>query len=569
MTRTAMLPRSARAAIVAAALVALSHVPAAGSPTTTPSTRPADSSTVAHSFTLGNPFAGPDATDAVEPTPANTGFFDLLRSYVPDTEAESTVDVAPEASTQVAGVNETEIVADLVAPDQIVDGRFAVVVNDSQIIRTSRPFSRVAIGRDDLAEVRPLGPTELLVTGKQTGTTELVFWDDQRRSQSFVLQSAADLRQVQDKLDELLPDSEIRVVDIGGKIGLMGIARDVQEADMADRISSAYGDTENMLQMPGGQQIALRIRFAEVSRSAGKQFGVNFGFTDGGGTIAGSNIGQITPLGFFTDPDTGGVTGLGIPDPNTGAQLFGVGTLAGDPFAYYINALRESNLLRVLADPELVVMSGEQGEFLAGGEYPIPVPQEEGIAIEYRQFGIRLAYEPIVLGDGRIRMKLVSEVSDLDDTIALAIGGVRVPGLRTRNTATTVEMRDGQTLAISGLLRSNTVASKSVVPLLGDVPVLGALFRSTRYQRQETELVVLITPRLVAPLDPDSVSPAPGQTWKHPNDIELMVFGQLGGDAGVALPDDADRVGSDDQSRGTAPGLRASYAFEPATPIEQ
>ena len=561
MTRTAMLTRPARAAVVAAALLALGHAPAAADPATTmPSTQPA----AAEPRTLANPFAGPEGDEPSHPL--GSGLFDLFRSLAPAVEPDAAV--TPEEQAGI-DVSDKAAVADLVAAGQIVDGRFAVVVNDSQIIRTNRPFSRVAIGRDDLAEVRPLGPTELLVTGKQTGTTQLVFWDDQRRSQSLVLQSAADLRQVQDKIDELMPDSEVRVVDIGGTIGLVGTARDVVEADMAERISKSYGPTENLLQMPGGQQIALRIRFAEVSRTAGKEFGVNFGFTDGAGTVAGSNIGQITPLNFLRDVD-GNAAGLGIPDPNTGAQLFGLGSLNGDPFAYYVNALRQSNLLRVLADPELVVLSGEQGEFLAGGEYPIPVPQEEGIAIEYREFGIRLAYEPVVLGDGRIRMKLISEVSDLDDTIALAIGGVRVPGLRTRNTATVVEMRDGQTLAISGLIRSNAIASKSVIPLLGDVPVLGALFRSTRYQRQETELVVLITPRLVAPLDPDVVPPAPGQTWSHPNDVELMLLGQLGGDAGVALPDDADAAGRDDQARGAspAPGLRASYAFEQAKPIE-
>ena len=199
----------------------------------------------------------------------------------------------------------------------------------------------------------------------------------------------------------------------------------------------------------------------------------------------------------------------------------------------------------------------------------MPVPQEEGIAIDYRQFGIRLAYEPVVLGAGRIKMRLLSEVSDLDQTIGVNVGGVRVPGLRTRTTSTVVELRDGQTLAISGLIRSNAFASKSAVPLLGDVPILGALFRSTRYQRQETELVVLVTPRLVGALDSETLGPVPGEKWNHPNDVELMLFGQLGGDAGVSLPDDADRDGSDDRARGNDLELRTRYAFTPAEDISE
>jgi pilus assembly protein CpaC len=459
----------------------------------------------------------------------------------------------------------------LIDDEQIDNGRLSVTVNDSRIITTSRPYARVAIGREDVAEVQPLSPTELLVTAKLPGTTQFVLWDDNGKSQTMLLHSAADLRAAQAKLDELLPQSQIRLSDLGNKIGLVGRAKSVEEADRATMIVSTFGQPENLLDLPGGEQVSLRIRFAEVSRTAGKEFGVNFGFTDGTGTVAGSNIGQINPVSFFPDPDTGIIsrTAIGLRDPNTGVQLFGLASIDGDPLGYYINALRESNLLRILADPELVVASGEQGDFLAGGEYPVPVPSEEGIAIEYREFGIRLVYTPVVLGDGRIRMKIISEVSDLDDTIALSIGGTRVPGLRTRNTATVVELRDGQSLAISGLLRSNAIASKSSVPLLGDIPILGALFRSTRYSRQETELVVLITPRLVAPLDPDQVPLLPGENWHHPNDVELFLAGQLGGVQGVDKPDDTDIDGADDRARSTVkPQLKTRYAFTPAAAID-
>ncbi len=476
-------------------------------------------------------------------------------------------EVAQKAAVEAAAAPAMQITPALISDDDMVDGKLRVMVNDTRVIETTRPFHRVSIGRDELAEVQPLGPTQLLVTAKQVGTTQVVFWDAQDRRQTLLLQSSADLRVIADKLEELLPGANIGVSDLGGKIALVGTARDAEQAELAERIASGFGDVENLLRIAGGQQVALRIQFAEVSRSAGKQFGVNFGFQDNSGTIFGSNVGQVNPLAFGSDPDTGVIDRLGILDPTTGVQLFGLGRLDGNPFAYYIQALRDSNLLRILADPELVVASGEQGSFLAGGEFAVPVPQEEGIAIEYREFGIKLDYTPVVLGNGQIRMRLLSEVSDIDATVGTrGPGGIIVPGLRKRVTSTTVELLDGQTLAISGLIRSRSVANKEGIPLLGDLPIIGALFRSTAYQREETELVVLVTPRLVAPLDATAMPPLPGQTWRHPNDVELFLGGQMGGDAGVALPDDADVDGSDDLASG--PALRTRYAFTEATPVE-
>ena len=533
-------------------------------------------------FSFDNPFVSetPEADDTAseevtqkDESPAATDESPL--QALPSAPTLSDPQAAAEAD-QEAGADNTQVTeAPAVLPD-LVSGAATVrlTVNDSRVIETSRPYTRVAIADDGLATIRPLSPTKLLVTAQKSGTSQLVFGDRSDASQTLLLQSAADLRRLEEQMEQILPNEPITVSDINGRIALTGAVSDISAAETAERIASAYGDVENFLTTSGGQQVALRIRFAEVSRTAGKEFGVNFGFEDGGNSIIGSNVGQISPLGFASAVG-GSVTGLGVSNPSTGTQLFGRGSINGDPFAYYINALRESNLLRVLADPELTVISGEEGEFLAGGEFPVPVPQEEGIAIEYREFGIKLKYKPVVLGDGLIRMELSTEVSDLDETVAVASGGVQVPGLRKRTTSTTIELREGQTLAISGLLRSRTVASKRAVPLLGDVPVLGALFRSVRYRREETELVVLVTPRLIAALNPNEVPPVPGETWHHPNDVELMIGGQLGGDAGVDKPDDADVGGRDDQARGPAdrrgrksPQLESRYAFTPADPIE-
>ncbi len=502
----------------------------------------------------------------VGPAPATPEFTPVEPAIVPVAEPVEAV----EPQVPVSSMPVSEAVSEkpphdveIIAGGQLLDGALLVTVNDSRIIETTRPFHRVAIAKDSLATIQPISPTQLLVTAHEAGTTQVVFWDQWDQSQTLLLQSGTDLRIVQQKLEEMLPGEDVRAVDLGGRIGLTGTVSNLAVAGQAARIGAAFGEVEDFMTIAGKQQVALKIRFAEVSRTAGKEFGVNFGFDDGTATIFGSNIGQVRALGF-----NDGATGIGIPDPNAGIQLFGLGSLGGDPFAYYLNALRDSNLLKMLAEPELVVKSGEEGEILAGGEYPVPVPQEEGVAIEYREFGVKLTYQPIVLGDGRIELRLATEVSDLDDSIGVSAAGTRVPGLSKRAAATVVELHEGQTLAIGGLLQSKAIASKSVVPILGDLPIIGAAFRSVRYSRQETELVIMITPHLVEALD--EAMPAPGEKWHHPNDLELMVFGQLGGEAGVSLPDDADRGGRDNHAQGhpphprPGPRLESRYAFTPA-----
>jgi pilus assembly protein CpaC len=476
------------------------------------------------------------------------------------------VPAEPAQPVVIAGGKPVAVAA--LVPEVEDDGSIRLMVNDTRVITTSRPFHRVAIAKDTLATVQPLSPTQLLVTAHEPGTTQMIFWDAQEQAQTLLLQTSADLREAQGKVEQLLPNERIEVVDLGaGRIALTGTVSGVDVAAKAERIVNGYGQVENFLELAGKQQVSLKIRFAEVSRTAGKQFGVNLGWQDPNNfNVIGSNVGGNTPFGFGLNPNTDVIDRLGIPlDPSNATQLFGLFGNGDDTFSVLVSALRDANLLRVLADPELTVLSGEEATFLAGGSYPVPVPQEEGIAIEYREFGIKLAYSPIVLGDGRIRMQLMTEVSDLDESIGVTAAGTRVPGERTRQTGTTVELLEGQTLAISGLLRSRTVANKQGVPLLGDVPVLGSLFRSVRYQREETELVVLVTPRLVEALD--EVPPLPGENWQDPNDIELMLFGQLGGVGGVSAPDEADLDGSDDRAKAGPPRLQSSYAFIPPEPV--
>jgi pilus assembly protein CpaC len=200
--------------------------------------------------------------------------------------------------------------------------------------------------------------------------------------------------------------------------------------------------------------------------------------------------------------------------------------------------MRENNLLRVLAEPTLTTTSGQEASFLAGGEIPIPVPQTGGganggyvITIDYKKFGVQLKFVPIVLGDGRIRLKVTPEVSDLDNTHSITNGGFQIPAFTSRITSTTVELNEGQTLSLAGLLNTRVSTDTQVTPLLGDLPILGTLFRSVRYSRQETELVVLVTPHLVSGMNPAQVPSLPGEHWRYPTESELFWHRDLGGPA--------------------------------------
>ncbi len=447
-TTTTCLPGKPRLSVAARRVLTAAAATVVGLAATTavaqetPTTRPVD---------LDNPYSveaeTADELPMVVDTSVATGFFERFTGMFGFGDND-------DAATVVSAVE--EIPTEMINADQIDGGRLRVTVNDTRVVKTSRPYTRVAIGRDDLADIRPLGPRELLVTAKRPGTTQVVFWDENDESQTLLLHSGADVRAAQSQhWTRTCPAPRFASPTSAGTLpSPVGLATSKKRTAQMSIVGS-FAQPENLLDMAGGQQVALRIRFAEVTRNSGKQFGVNFGFTDGSGTIAGSRIGQISPLSFFRDT-AGAVAGIGIPDPNTGAQIFGLATSNGDPLAYYVNALRESNLLRVLADPELVVASGEEGEFLAGGEYPIPVPQEEGIAIEYRDFGIRLAYAPVVMGDGRIRMRLRTEVSDLDDTIASPSAGPACPDsapARRPQSSRCVTARAWPSVACSGATR--------------------------------------------------------------------------------------------------------------------
>ena len=473
-------------------------------------------------------------------------------------------------STRPAGATAWAVASEGVGDD----GAIRLSVNKTRVVRTSAPYTRVSVAQPDVADVSPLGPDELLVTAKEPGSTQLILWAQEsgepggpgERSQVVDVSVEPDLAAVRDRVERLFPGLDVTITGTGAGLALTGTAPDLRTAEQVQAVVEPFvgsgGQVLNLLEVAGGQQVMLQVQFAEISRTVGTELGVSFSGTDGNATfgsiVGGAGVGVGNPDG----------TGLFNPSGPSPSTLFGGGTSGNLQFNYFVQALRNNNLIRVLAEPNVVAISGQEASFLAGGEFPIPVPQPgaaggTGITIEYREFGVKLNFVPIVLGDGRIRLNLNPEVSDLDFSTAVVLAGTRVPGLRKRELSTTVELAEGQTFAVAGLLDSNVAANRDVVPLLGDIPILGALFRSVRYQRRETELVVLITPHLVEAMNPGEVPPLPGQGYRSPSEAELYLFGNLEKDANRAPDaplDPRDRVAPD----GPPATFEGRRGFQPA-----
>ena len=443
-------------------------------------------------------------------------------------------------------------------------GQVHMKVGRTTVLATAQPYKSVSVGQHEVVDINAIAPTSILLTAKKVGVTQLIVWDEQERSQVIDIFVEADIKALTDLLQKMFPDSKIEVTELNGNLMLRGRAPSLQTAEQAEKVATPFGaKIMNMLEIAGGQQVMLQVRFAEVSRQASTQLGVNFGYSDGH-SFAANNTGQVSPLGI---KESGGAAAdLTITSPTPVVTIFGKAAIGDSALAYFISALRSNNLLRILAEPNLVTTSGQEASFLAGGEFPVPVPQGgagtgggQAITIQFKEFGVKLVFVPVVLGDGRIRMKVAPEVSDLDFTTALKFGGFVVPGLTSRKVETTVELGEGQTFAIAGLLSSNVTANKDVTPVLGDIPVLGALFRSVRYQRKETELVVLVTPRLVAALNPDKVPAMPGDNWRHPTESELFWKQDLGG------PGQGRSDAQAGNSARAAPLFYGQFGFAPAT----
>ena len=425
----------------------------------------------------------------------------------------------------------------VVSNDAVMAGQLDVPVNKSQVLRTDRGYGKALIGNPEVADIVPLSSTSLYVLGKKLGSTSLTLYD--KRGGLIAVMDVAvgpDVTGLKRQLAELMPGDRIGARIANDALVLDGIVSSSVAADKAMQLAETYapGKVVNMMSMGSSQQVMLEVRFSEVRRSALKDIGLGF-FVNGNNGFAGA-VGAGSSL--TPDPDDGtGVLKLGSILDSFGILTKRFGAF-GLNFDAALNALEAKGAITTLAEPTLVALSGETANFLAGGEFPIPVLQggggdeNAGITIEYKPFGVSLAFTPTVLADGVISMVVAPEVSSLDPTASIEVNGLTVPGLQTRRAKTTVELRDGESFALAGLLRRDFQDTVRQVPLLGSLPIIGTLFRSTSFQKQDTELVIIVTPRLVRPVR-HGVLKVPTDAAPPPPEMDLFMMGRT--DGGTAL----------------------------------
>jgi pilus assembly protein CpaC len=426
-----------------------------------------------------------------------------------------------------------------------------VAMNGSTHLKFDASLTRVSIG-SDIAEVNAYGSNEVVVTGKRLGTTTLMVWKGGSRAETWTVVVGYPRERIIELLNAAIPDIEnLQVEDAGATLIVAGDVPSVADVERAEAILRGFlpGGTTgadaapgilNMLRVTGDHQVQLEVAFAEVSRSGLKQIGINLWSRNvqdnwSGGlfnpqsnptpnAVSGGVIDPAAVAGELPVPSADG-TPIVIP-PIVGAfnAVFGLGNDYEFPFSAALSVLANRGYARTLAEPTLVAMSGKKASFLAGGEFPLPLPQALGqVTIEFKKFGVQLEFLPTVVDD-TIQLDVDMSVSDLDFSLGIKLANVTVPGLTKRFSSTTVRLKDGQSFAIAGLLSDKVRSNVDKVPWLGDIPILGTLFRSTRYQREETELMVVVTARLARPQGERPRLPGE-DTTTDPTDLELFFLG--------------------------------------------
>ncbi|MFO7854919.1 MAG: type II and III secretion system protein family protein [Paracoccaceae bacterium] len=415
-----------------------------------------------------------------------------------------------------------------VAEPTVID----VAVNRALVLEAAEAFAEVSVANPGIADVAALTNRSVYVLGKQAGRTTLTLLGPEGRLIANIdVRVAPDVEEFKARLQEILPDEPIEVRTASDGIVLSGTVSGAAKLDRAMALAQRYAPDRvtNMMSVGGARQIMLRVRFAEVQRNATKSLGFNWGFGATSGNW-GFNVDTGDFAGTGNAPQAPGNTGL--PDAfSSGGPTEGtvrIGFAAGGVVANLaIDALEGKGVARTLAEPNLVSLSGDTASFLAGGEFPIPVPGEEGeLTIEFKPFGVSLGFTPTVVDGDVINLVLEAESSAIDNSIVIQNQGITFNGFSTRRTRTTIELRDGQSFAIAGLLQDDFVDNAQQLPWVGDVPVLGTLFRSADFQRRQTELVILVTAYLAAAAT-EAALELPTDRIRLPSERELFLLGKV------------------------------------------
>jgi pilus assembly protein CpaC len=408
--------------------------------------------------------------------------------------------------------------------------KLELTVGKSALLRMPDPVKRVSIADLDIADFNLLSTREIYVTGKSPGVTNITLWQGNNVRRVYDLIVTTDVSRLKRRLHEILPDEEdIRVISFDDSVTLSGRVSSTANLAQAVALAEAYAPKKvrNLLEVAGVQQVMLDVRVSEMSRSILRRLSVNWIYTNSSGEFGVGLLGQMAQLVNPSDANLA-ADPLAFLVSSTASTLVRFNSGNGTHTAL-IDALEGEGLIKVLAEPNLIALSGETASFLAGGEFPVPIPQGLGtVAIEYKSFGVALSFTPTVLSQDKISMCVVPEVSELDFSTAVQFEGFVIPGLSTRRASTVVELDDGQSFAIAGLLRDNVRDTVAKYPFLGDIPVLGNLFTSREFQKNKTELVIIVTPHLVKPIDPKKES-LPTDYYIEPKEVDFYVWGTLEG----------------------------------------
>ncbi len=393
-----------------------------------------------------------------------------------------------------------------------------VYANQSVLIDSPFIIKRVSIAKPEIADVEVVSPRQMVVIGKSAGTTTLVYWSEEEVPTTVDLSVGIYLQQVRENLEKIAPDAKFEVTASGDTLVLSGtVSSETVQNRLVEAAKANVKNVVNLLRVEKLEQVLLQIRVAEVDRSLAKALGFNMLFQpiiDGGIYRA-----ALNPPGSF-NAISGTIRDLSTPD-GTLSDLSNVflATPGGTPkFAALIRILHDKGALKTLAEPNLVVASGAEGKFLVGGEFPVvystAAAGSTSVSVVFKEFGIRLGFQPKIASNGDIYLKLAQEVSQLDFANAVTISGFQIPALKSRKAESSLQLADGQTFVLAGLINNEVSREVSKFPVLGDIPILGALFRSTRFSNKETELMVMVTPKIVRALNKDEIPALPTEKMK-------------------------------------------------------
>ncbi|MGB3278059.1 MAG: type II and III secretion system protein family protein [Pseudorhodobacter sp.] len=403
-----------------------------------------------------------------------------------------------------------------------------VPMNRAVVVESDVSFAELSIANPGIADISTLSDKSIYVLGKAPGrTTMTLLGPDGRLISNVEVHVTPDIAEFKERLRQILPGEQIEVRTANDGIVLSGTVSSTMKLDRALDLANRYAPerVSNLMSVGGTQQVMLKVRFAEMQRSVSKSLSASLAMN---GAVGGNKVGLQGESGTFLAGDNSLAGPILTKDGTEGAMR--VGFSAGSlQFAVLLEALESKGVVRTLAEPNLTALSGQEAKFLAGGEYPIPIAGgNDKVTVEYKPFGVELNFTPVVVDGDIINLTINASVSSIDSTVTLQSGGFTINAFKRRETSTTVEMRDGESFAIAGLLQDDFRNLNGQVPWLGDIPILGALFRSAEYARAQSELVIIVTPHLVTPTRGEALA-LPTDRVKLPTEREFFMFGNVSG----------------------------------------